>query len=237
MFIDAAVFVTTKTNPEFLQYKTDHIEKHLGLPKGFVQVYHNEVDTENYKRGLFNAHKHVYEQFVENDIQHGLILQDDVYFLRSIKEEEYAPFLKENEWDAFYFGHRAEIWEPRFVRKTDQKNIVRVKTNDLHAYLVNNHYAKRMAAMEWKGKTADYTFRENYDKAYAVFPMVALQAGKFGTNSYINGVSERNSQYIRYITKKPFNFFDSLYYSIYLILNEAFFFISSTIIAFTHKHE
>lgn len=240
MFIAYAVLVTTQKDEKFIASKIAHIEKNMGFPKGFVTLMQNERDHEIPKRGTFNAHRKIYQTAVENNYEHTIIFQDDVYFLRPIKETEYASFLNtlspEN-WDAFYLGHRCEIWEPRYIKKTETKGVVKVSTNDLHAYIISQPCAKKMAKLEWRGKGADALFnQETLGKNYALFPMVAIQSGKFGTPSFMNGVSERNAQYLRYITKKPFNIYDSIYYSIYLALNEASFFLSSIKIAFTHNH-
>lgn len=240
MFIDYAALVTTQTDPKFLKSKTAHIEKNMGFPEGFVQVVQNERDAEIPKRGLFNAHRTIYQTAVDNNYKHTLLFQDDVYFLAPVEEHEYANFLNEKQpedWDIFYLGHRSEIWEPRYVQKTDHKNVVKVMTNDLHAYIISQPCAKKMAALEWQGISADYTLRwATNDKAYASFPMKAIQGGRISSPAFMNGVSERNSQYIRYVTKKPFNFFDSIYYSFYMILNQPFFFLSSLYIAFFHNN-
>lgn len=241
MFIEYAALVTTQKDEEFIKSKTAHIEKSMGFPKGFVEVICNERDYEIPKRGLFNAHLEIYKKAAEKSFKHTAIFQDDVYFLRPIKEAEYADFLNRksiDDWEAFYLGHRCQIWDKRYIQKTENKNVVKVCTNDLHAYIVSLPCAKKLAAIEWNGVGADSTFvNETKDlNTYALFPLIAIQAGRIGTPAFMNGISERNAQYMRYVTKKPFNLFDAIYYSLYLVVNEVFFFLSSLRASFFHNH-
>ena len=79
-----------------------HIEKHLYLPQGTVEIVHSYRDLEDSKRGCFNAHFHIYQLIVERGYKSCIIFEDDVHFLRKIKESEYAEFLDSHDWDVFY---------------------------------------------------------------------------------------------------------------------------------------
>lgn len=217
MFIQKAILLTTNSDDAFLAYKCAHIEDKLNLPKGFVEVWRNEKDTENPKRGCFNAHFQVYQYLAVNDIDRCLILEDDVHFLKTVPEENYVPFLEEADWDVFYFGNKPDHRQDTFARRTRHKGIIHVRTNDRHAYLMSLSFAKVMAAKPWSGIFGDRLLRHSTDMAYALVPMRAIQSGPLFSVSYYNGITEKFSEYLRMRKQDPFRLDDWLSYTFLLI--------------------
>lgn len=217
MFIDRAFLLTTSTDRAFLKRKCAHIERYLMLPKGFVEVWHNDRDNEDPKRGCFNAHFAVYEFIAKHEISCCLILEDDVHFLKPIPESIYVPFLEEHEWDAFYFGHKPDFRQDTYVKRTNHSGVIQVRTNDRHAYLMHLQFAKVMASKPWSGVFGDRLLRSSTDKAYALVPMRAIQSGSLFSVSHYNGITEKFSEYLRMMNQNPFSWSDGIRYSLLLI--------------------
>jgi hypothetical protein len=149
--------------------------------------------------------------------------------MKKVKPGDFEPFLDRlAAWDIFYFGHRPIIWDKRFLRNTDTPGIVQVRTNDTHAYVLSASGAEKMARVPWYGKAIDISLRENTDIAFALFPMRAIQCGRFGSPSFFNGMSERNSQYIRYALQRPLRVGRALAGLLFVVIIQPWIFLSST---------
>lgn len=233
LFFDAAVLLTTWTDEEFLRRKCRHIEKNLNLPEGFVQVHHNEFDKKNSKRGCFNAHYGVYNWIVENNYKRTLIFEDDVHFMRKVRRSEYQRTLRGLDWEVFYFGHKPDFRQDTFAWSTSQSHVIKVRTNDRHAYAMTLNFAKRMAKMPWTGKFGDRLLRESTNKAYAHYPMAAIQSGPIWSASFRNGITEKFSEYLSLINQRPIRFRRTLKYILRFLYIMPYSAVLSVILAFT----
>lgn len=217
-FFDAALLITTFDDEPFLRRKCRHIEQHLFLPEGFVQVVRSERDPEDTKRGCFNAHFNVYQLIAERGYARALIFEDDVHFLRKIKETEYREFLETHAWDVFYLGHKPDHRQDTFAWSTLRRHIVKVRTNDRHAYAMTLDFAKRMAAQPWSGTFGDRLLRSSTEAAYALYPMGAIQSGPLFTASFYNGITEKFNEYYGLINQRPFQLWRTIKFALRFVV-------------------
>ncbi|MCH8495990.1 MAG: hypothetical protein LAT57_10230 [Balneolales bacterium] len=237
MYYDHIAFITTNPDTGFHQAKIAHIAGSIGVSPDDITVHHFERHGEGADRGCFSSHYYLWNFIANEGFERTLILEYDGVFLKNVRPDRFEKFLEANpDWDAFFFGHRPIIWDERFVRKTDTPGIVRVATNDTHAYILSKRGAEKMASVNWYGKAVDISVRENTDVNFALFPMRAIQCGTFFSDSFFNGMSERNSQYIRYATQKPFNLLRAVSYLGFLVAVQPWIFLSSTWFSLTQKH-
>lgn len=234
-FFDKAILLTTKTDQHFLNSKCTHIETHLGLPQGFVEIFKNEPDTEDTKRGCFNAHYEAYCYIVKHHLKRCLIFEDDVYFISKVAPKSYEDFLLNNDWDVFYFGHKPDFRQDTFAIKTNHKGIVHVRTNDRHAYAMSYEFAKVMAQKPWTGVFGDRLLRSSTTKAYALVPGIAIQTGSLFSDSHFNGITGKFSEYLRLAYQNPFSLLDFLRYSFLLIFKMPYWVIYCSFLAIKGK--
>jgi GR25 family glycosyltransferase involved in LPS biosynthesis len=234
MFYDHIAIITTKNDPAFHKTKREYIAGRIGVDASDIKVHFFKRHPGGPDIGCFTSHLAIWRYIAEHKFENTLVFEDDVVFLKSIDSDDFEPFLaKHPDWEIFYFGHRPVIWQPRLVQKTESRGIVEVRTNDTHAYVVNLRTAEKLAKLEWYGKPVDISLRENTTKSYAFFPMRAIQCGRFFTDSFFNGMSERNSQYIRYALQKPLNIFRAVGFLTFMVLAQPWIFLSSTWMCFT----
>lgn len=234
MFYNYIAVITTSPDKKFHQKKREYIARNIGVNPEEINVHQFELHPGGPDLGCFSSHHELWTMIVDKKYERTLIFEDDVVFLKKIAVDDFAGFLERNpDWDVFYFGHRPVIWQPRIVQKTDTSGIVEVRTNDLHAYIITQKAAKVMSERGWYDKPVDISLRENTQKSYALFPMRAIQCGRFFTNSFFNGMSERNSQYIRYALQKPLNIFRAVGFLTFVVVGQPWIFFTSTWHCFT----
>lgn len=237
MKLDHIAVITTDRDPEFHKTKKRDVARSLDVTPEDVHVYCFDRHPEGPFRGCFESHQAVWGDIVRNGYEYSLILEDDVVFLRKTTEQLYADFLMQNkDWEIFYLGHRPIIWDVRLVRKTNTPGIVEVRTNDTHAYILNRQSAQRLSKMPWENKPVDIAMREFTTKSYAIFPMRAIQCGTLFTPSFFNGLSERNSQYIRYALQNPLHPLRALFYLLFVIVGQPWMFFTSVWFSLTRRH-
>lgn len=193
----------------------------------------NKLDPANSKRGCFNAHFDVYNWIVENKLKRCLIFEDDVHFTRKVRRSEYQRTLRSLDWEVFYFGHKPDFRQDTFAWSTSQSHVIKVKTNDRHAYAMTYEFAKVMAQKPWTGQYGDRLLRESTTKAYANYPMAAIQSGPLMSASFRNGITEKFSEYLSLINQRPFRFRRSLKYALRFLYIMPYYATLSVILALT----
>lgn len=237
MKIDHIALITTDPNPKFQDQKRFDIARAIEVHPQEITVYHFDRHPEGTMRGCFESHHHIWQQIKKHGYQNTLVFEDDVVFLKPLPSILYANFLAtHSDWEIFYLGHRPIIWDTRLVRKTDTPGFVEVRSNDTHAYLIRLETAQKLADIPWENSHVDIFLREHTTRSYAKFPMRAIQNGAFLSNSFFNGLSERNSQYIRYALQKPINPIRVVSYLLLVLIGQPWFFATSTWFCFTRKH-
>jgi hypothetical protein len=231
VYFDAAILITTFTDEKFISRKCRHIENHLYLADGTVEVVKSFRDEEDSKRGCFNAHFNIYRLMVERGYKNCIIFEDDVHFVRKIQEAEYAEFLDTHDWDVFYFGHKPDHRQKTFAWSTIRSHIVKVKTNDRHAYAMSQKCAQVMAKMPWSGIFGDRLLRSTTKEAYALYPMGAIQSGPLFTDSFYNGITEKFNEYYGLINQRPFQLFRTVKFALRFLVIMPYAFVRSVVLA------
>ena len=233
VYFDAAILISTFNDDKFLARKCRHIEKHLYMEPGTVEVVKSYRDLEDSKRGCFNAHFEIYKLIVERGYKSCIIFEDDVHFVRKIKESEYAEFLDSHKWDVFYFGHKPDHRQKTFAWSTIRSHIVKVKTNDRHAYAMSQECAQVMAQKPWTGIFGDRLLRSTTKEAYALYPMGAIQSGPLFTASFYNGITEKFNEYYGLINQRPFQLLRSVKFALRFVVIMPYAFFRSVYLALT----
>ncbi|MCC5924944.1 MAG: glycosyltransferase family 25 protein [Bacteroidetes bacterium] len=229
MYYDYIALITTNPDEGFHQTKKDYIARSIGVLSDTIQVHCFEPHAEGADRGCFSSHHHLWNYIVEQGFERTAIFEDDVIFLKDVSVSRYAGFLESTpDWEVFYFGHRPIIWDYRFVERTSTPGIVKVRTNDTHAYVLSQKGAQKLSARPWCGRPVDVTVSGTLSASYALFPMRAVQGGRFLSHSFFNGLSERNSQYIRYALQRPIQPLRAAFWLTFLVVAQPWFFLGST---------
>lgn len=236
MFYDHIALITTNPDGIFQQQKTAEIARSIGVQQDDITVHYFERHPEGAYKGCFTSHHSVWNMVVNSGFERTLVLEDDVVFLKPVHSDTFAGFLNATpDWEIFYLGHRPIIWDKRMVQQTAHKGIVQVQTNDTHAYIISKKGAERLSAIRWRGKPVDIVLSDAVHN-YALFPMRAIQCGRFFTDSFFNGMSERNSQYIRYALQKPVRPLRAVGYLLFVVVVQPWIFLSSTWLCFRRTH-
>jgi GR25 family glycosyltransferase involved in LPS biosynthesis len=229
MYYDYIALITTNPDEEFHRAKKAYIARGLGVLADAVNVHYFERHVEGADRGCFSSHHHLWTFIAEQGFERTAVFEDDVLFLRSVPVQRFGSFLASvPDWDILYFGHRPIIWDYRYVQQTSTPGIVKVRTNDTHAYVISKKGARTLAALPWCGRPVDVTVSSHLHQCYAIFPMRAVQGGRFLSSSFFNGLSERNSQYIRYALQKPLKPLRAIFWLSFMVLAQPWFFLGST---------
>jgi len=151
--------------------KKAYIEK-LFKEKNIKFEFYRPVKHNNPKRGCLESHLHLIRSAVEKDFDKILIFEDDVKFIRSIKDLKEPP----SDWNMIYLGgtvHR--------IMDTKNKNYTRVQTWTTHAYFINlqdKEFVNKLLEMEnYDGEVDRYYLEKVHPnfKCYMTNPMVAIQ--------------------------------------------------------------
>ena len=110
-----------------------------------------EPDTEDGKRGCFCAHQQAARRALELGARRTLTFEDDVEFTANFTPfavARAAKFLKvgSEPWEIFFLGHF-----PRKMEMTTQRDIVKVRSMDGHAYLLSSEGMHRLCALDYRG--------------------------------------------------------------------------------------
>ena len=151
--------------------KKTYIEN-LFNKKNIKFEFHRPVKHTNPKRGCLESHLHLIRNAIENNFEKILIFEDDVKFIRSIKDLKEPP----NDWNMIYLGgtvHR--------IMDTKNKNYTRVQTWTTHAYFINltdKKFVNKLLEMENYQEEVDRFYLEKINPNYNCYmsnPMIAIQ--------------------------------------------------------------
>ena len=143
---------------------------------GRVVFLEQDRDVLDGKRGCFRAHQQAAATALERSAKLALTFEDDVTFSRHFTPYAAARaaafLLADKTWSIFFLGH--------FPRKMelldDWPDIVRVRSMDGHAYILSPAGARELCGLEYAGDQVDVHFHYRCEAAYALYPMVAVQA-------------------------------------------------------------
>ena len=131
---------------------------------------------ENPKRGCLESHLTVIKNAIEKGFKKVLIFEDDVKFVKSIKDMKIPP----NDWDMLYLGgtvHR--------ILNNKNKDYPRVQTWTTHAYFINLENKelvnKILSSENYDGEIDRFYLEKIHGEynAYMCNPMIAIQKEGF----------------------------------------------------------
>ena len=151
--------------------KKIYIER-LFHEKNIKFEFYRPVKHSNPKRGCLESHLHLIRNALENKFDKILIFEDDVKFLKSLKNLKEPP----SDWNMIYLGGTVH-------RIMDNKNkyYTRVQTWTTHAYFINlkdRDFVNKLLEMENYNEEVDRFYLEKINpkfKCYMSNPMIAIQ--------------------------------------------------------------
>ena len=174
-----------------LEHRVDrktHIENQL-LTIGLKAIRFNAIKMENGAVGCSMSHLKILQNAVNNNLEHVLILEDDIQFLQpDVFKEQFNKFIKnhKNDWDVILFaGNNIPPYET-----VDETCIKVKKCQTTTGYLVNGHYIKILMQNVKMGITnlihrptehSSYAIDkfwfalQNIDKWYLISPVTVIQ--------------------------------------------------------------
>jgi len=167
---------------------------------GRVEFLAQEPDVEDGKRGCFRAHQAAARKALERGARRALTFEDDVQFLTqtSVGASRAAHFLsavvekEDPQWEIFFLGHFPQKMEP-----TLQPDVVRVRSMDGHAYILSERGMRALASLEYRGDQVDVHYHYACEHAYALYPMVAVQAALFSDTERVQRADDWNDDKLR----------------------------------------
>ncbi len=140
-----------------------------------------EKHPEDQEKGIFESHIICLKKGLEQNAQHILIFEDDVFFQRFDQKAlgEALDLLGGiSGWNALFLGCITNG-----SRKTRKRSLVKIKYRCLsHAYGVHHAFAKRIIFEQWDGTPYDMVLQKYNSEFYALYPMCAFQ-GLSGTDN------------------------------------------------------
>jgi hypothetical protein len=167
--------ITLSTRPERRRAAQAQFDA-VGLG-GRVRWLEQTPDIEDGKRGCFHGHQRAARAALELDARMALTFEDDVVFLPHFAPScagRVAAFLRAPaaaDWQVFFLGHF-----PRKMELTGQPDAVKVRSMDGQAYFLSRAGMEALCELEYAGEQVDVHFHYRCERAYALYPMVAVQA-------------------------------------------------------------
>jgi hypothetical protein len=174
----------------------------LGLTKDKYIVLRTDLDKESGARGCWNSHQSIARHAATAGYQHILVFEDDIQpSYASITPEALATvtsFLKNNEWDVFFFGHLPMQCSIATGVTPEQEyddylktgvSVMKVHSFLTHAYALNGKNIAKLAETDYSGVAVDNGFFFPLEKSYAPYPMWFYQRPILSTLAKSAGVN------------------------------------------------
>ncbi len=147
--VDVIQCITLRTRPERMEAATAQFAA-VGLADR-VHFLVQEPDREDGKRGCFCSHQQAARRALELGARRALTFEDDVEFTSNFTPfaaARAAKFLRAGlePWEIFFLGHF-----PRKMEMTAQRDIVKVRSMDGHAYMLSLEGMHRLCALDYRG--------------------------------------------------------------------------------------
>jgi hypothetical protein len=188
--IDVIQCITLRTRPERAEAARRQFAR-VGLADR-VHFLVMEPDADDGKRGCFHSHQHAARRALELGAKHALTFEDDVEFTNDFSPfaaARAAKFLSETDepWELFFLGHF-----PRKMELTSQRDVVKVRSMDGHAYVLTAQGMRALGALAYRGDQVDVHYHYCCAQAFALYPMVALQRASFSDTEAVERAADWN---------------------------------------------
>lgn len=155
--------------------KSRAIFEHFQIPVTFFKAIPDAVGD----RGCLASHRALYNLALDQGFQKILIFEDDIIPASKITPEKVrrcTDFMGTQAWDLFYLGAVPNIFS-YFQRRTEVKNIYRIKGICTHAYALNRSALEKLKNIQYDPQTPlDYALRDDYAlESFAVYPSLFYQ--------------------------------------------------------------
>ena len=149
--VDVIQCITLRTRPERQRQAAAQFER-VGISHR-VHFLVQEPDVQDGKRGCFHAHQQAARRALELGARRALTFEDDVEFTADFTPFAAARAAKfvggAEPWEIFFLGHF-----PRKMELTAQRDVVKVRSMDGHAYLLSPEGMRRLCSLEYRGDQA-----------------------------------------------------------------------------------
>lgn len=149
--VDVIQCITLRTRPERQRQAAAQFER-VGIAHR-VHFLVQEPDVQDGKRGCFHAHQQAARRALELGARRALTFEDDVEFTADFTPFAAARAAKfvggAEPWEIFFLGHF-----PRKMELTAQRDVVKVRSMDGHAYLLSPEGMRRLCSLEYRGDQA-----------------------------------------------------------------------------------
>ena len=149
--VDVIQCITLRTRPERQRQAAAQFER-VGISHR-VHFLMQEPDVQDGKRGCFHAHQQAARRALELGARRALTFEDDVEFTADFTPFAAARAAKfvggAEPWEIFFLGHF-----PRKMELTAQRDVVKVRSMDGHAYLLSPEGMRRLCSLEYRGDQA-----------------------------------------------------------------------------------
>ena len=149
--VDVIQCITLRTRPERQRQAAAQFER-VGISHR-VHFLVQEPDVQDGKRGCFHAHQQAARRALELGARRALTFEDDVEFMADFTPFAAARAAKfvggAEPWEIFFLGHF-----PRKMELTAQRDVVKVRSMDGHAYLLSPEGMRRLCSLEYRGDQA-----------------------------------------------------------------------------------
>ena len=146
--VDVIQCITLRTRPERMEAVAAQFAR-VGLANR-VHFLVQEPDVQDGKRGCFHAHQQAARRAMDLGARCALTFEDDVEFtphFTPFAATRAAKFLSSAEpWEVFFLGHF-----PRKMELTSQRDVVKVRSMDGHAYVLSPEGMRHLCALEYRG--------------------------------------------------------------------------------------
>lgn len=143
--------------------------------------YDATMISEDPVKGCFTSHMNLIKSLYKKGYQRALIFEDDVQFIRPLKDDIHKinKFLNKHNWTIFYLGHRPLTMEQDIGPPLQGSNIRPCHSHDAHAYIINlkkfNHYHIKYQPSYIKGVGAIDGLFSIQQNCYCLYPMLCIQ--------------------------------------------------------------
>jgi GR25 family glycosyltransferase involved in LPS biosynthesis len=138
-------------------------------------------------KGCYESHISNLEKFIDLDYEYLLSCEDDLY-VNTVNKIDLKKIINEvkeidNNFNIIYLGHRLSFAQDCNFYHTNNRNYIKVKTNDLHCFIISKQFAKILIKNYKKNgyqKPIDLVIKdfENYNEHYyALTNQIAYQEG------------------------------------------------------------
>jgi GR25 family glycosyltransferase involved in LPS biosynthesis len=162
-----------------LEHRTDrreHMLQELDKLQGVTYEFVNAIKHENPNIGCTLSHQRCIEIAKDRDLNHIMILEDDVIFEPNVNEifEKSWRAVQQYDWNLLYLGGNVRE-KSRYV--DIDKHLVHVtKVNTTHAYVIHKRFYDIVLGLDID-TIIDYHYRDlsSLHKMYMCAPMIAFQ--------------------------------------------------------------